>query len=118
NPGVMLGLILGTLAKQGRDKVTILTSPGIGDLGAWLEQLLAESTGKDGKGLVPVDREAVGSPAVYGKDRLFVYLRLTSAPEATQDAAVDALVGAGQPVVRITVADPMDLGQEFFRWEI
>jgi hypothetical protein len=118
NPGVVLGAILGTLAHHGRDKVTLITSPGIRDLGAWLEQLLAESTGKDGKGLIPVDGEALGAPLVYGADRVFVYLRLESAPEARQDTAVEALARAGQPVVRITVADPYDLGQEFFRWEI
>ena len=86
NPGVVLGTILGVLAKHGRDKVTIITSPGIADFGAWLEQLLAESTGKDGKGLIPVDREPLGPPDVYGNDRMFVYLRLESAPDAAQDA--------------------------------
>ena len=118
NPGVVLGTILGVLAKSGRDKLTIVASPGLRDLGAWLEQLLAESTGKDGRGLIPVDRERLGSPAVYGEDRLFVYVRLESAPDRSQDEAVDALQCAGQPVVRISVADIYDLGQEFFRWEI
>jgi transaldolase/glucose-6-phosphate isomerase len=114
NPGVLLGILLGTLAKGGRDKVTIIASPGIHDLGAWLEQLLAESTGKDGKGLVPVDREPLGQPAVYGNDRVFVYARM----DATHDAAVDALAAAGQPVIRISLNSAYDLGQEFFRWEI
>jgi len=118
NPGVVLGAILGVLAKLGRDKVTLIASPGIGDLGAWLEQLLAESTGKEGKGLIAVDREAIGSPEHYGEDRVFVYLRLSSAPDAGQDTAVETLEKANQPVVRITLADPYDLGQEFFRWEI
>jgi transaldolase/glucose-6-phosphate isomerase len=118
NPGVVLGVILGVHAKNGRDKVTLIASPGIGDLGAWLEQLLAESTGKNGKGLIPVDREPLGSPGVYGNDRLFAYVRLESAPDALQDAAVEALERAGHPVVRISVANPYDLGQEFFRWEI
>jgi transaldolase/glucose-6-phosphate isomerase len=118
NPGVVLGTILGVLGKNGCDKVTIAASPGISDLGAWLEQLLAESTGKDGKGLIPVDREALGPPEVYGQDRVFAYLRLESAPDARQDAGVAALEQAGYPVVRIAVADPYDLGQEFFRWEI
>jgi transaldolase / glucose-6-phosphate isomerase len=118
NPGAMLGIILGSANRLGRDKVTLIASPGIHDLGAWLEQLLAESTGKQGKGIIPVDREAVGAPEVYGKDRVFAYLRLETAPSATQDAQVAALEKAGQPVVRIGVADIYNLGQEFFRWEI
>jgi len=118
NPGVLLGIILGTAAKQGRDKVTIITSPGISDLGAWLEQLLAESTGKQGHGIVPVDREALGTSEVYGADRIFAYVRLDSAPDAQQDAKVTALERSGQPVVRISMASIYDLGQEFFRWEI
>jgi transaldolase / glucose-6-phosphate isomerase len=118
NPGVVLGVILGTAARNGRDKVTLIASPGISDLGAWLEQLLAESTGKQGKGIIPVDREELGSPDVYGNDRVFAYVRLDSAPDAAQDAKVAALEKAGQPVVRITVADIYDLGQEFFHWEI
>jgi transaldolase/glucose-6-phosphate isomerase len=118
NPGVALGIVLGTAAKNGRDKATIIASPGISDLGAWLEQLLAESTGKQGHGIVPVDRERLGRPDVYGNDRIFAYVRLDSAPDATQDAEVAALEQAGQPVVRISLADIYDLGQEFFRWEI
>ena len=118
NPGVVLGAILGTLANHGRDKVTIIASPGISDLGAWLEQLLAESTGKSGKGIIPVDRETVSSPDHYGTDRVFAYLRLESAPDQAQDAAVKALEEAGQPVVRLSVQDPYAIGEEFFRWEI
>ena len=118
NPGVMLGLIMGTAAKLGRDKITLITSPGIADLGAWLEQLIAESTGKLGKGIIPVDREELGAPDVYGNDRIFAYLRLEAAPDAAQDAGVAALEKAGQPVVRIAVSDIYNLGQEFFRWEI
>ncbi len=118
NPGVILGAMLGTLAKGGRDKVTIFTSPGISDLGAWLEQLLAESTGKEGHGIIPVDRERIGAPEVYGNDRVFAYLRLENEADATQAAAVAALEKAGQPVVRIVVPEIYDLGQEFFRWEI
>ncbi len=118
NPGVVLGAILGTLGVRGRDKVTIITSPGISDLGAWLEQLIAESTGKIGKGLVPVDRERLGNPEAYGKDRVFAYLRLDSAPDKDQDAAIEALEKAGQPVVRIAVEQSYSLGEEFFRWEI
>jgi transaldolase / glucose-6-phosphate isomerase len=117
NPGALLGIILGTANRSGRDKVTIITSPKISDLGAWLEQLLAESTGKQGKGMIPVDREELGSPQIYGADRIFVYLRLKSAADAQQDAKVAALEQAGQPVVHISVADIYDLGQEFFRWE-
>ena len=118
NPGVVLGAILGTAATIGRDKVTILTSPELHDLGAWLEQLLAESTGKVGKGIIPVDREAVAAPERYGNDRLFAYLRLDSAFDGHQDAEVSTLERSGQPVIRIVVEDLYNLGQEFFRWEV
>ncbi len=118
NPGAILGAILGTAAVNGRDKITIIASPGISDLGAWLEQLIAESTGKQGHGIIPVDREALGPTTVYGEDRIFAYLRLETGPDATQDAKVAALETAGQPVIRISVADIYDIGQEFFRWEI
>jgi len=118
NPGVVLGAILGTAATQGIDKVTIISSPGIADLGAWLEQLLAESTGKQGKGIVPVDREKLAKPAAYGNDRVFAYLRLETKPDKKQDAAVAALEKHGLPVVRISVKNTYNLGQEFFRWEI
>ena len=118
NPGVVLGTVLGVLGKSGRDKVTIVASPGIADFGAWLEQLLAESTGKQGKGLIPVDTEPLGPPDVYGQDRLFVYVRLSSEADAKQDDAVAALERAGHPVVRIAVTDRYHIGQEFFRWEI
>ena len=118
NPGVTLGTIMGTLAQHGRDKVTLVTSPGIDALGAWLEQLIAESTGKEEHGLIPIDTEPLGSPEVYGWDRLFIYIRLNSAPSDEQDAAVDALEKAGQPVVRISLEDTLSLGQEFFRWEM
>jgi transaldolase/glucose-6-phosphate isomerase len=118
NPGVVLGAVLGVAASRfWRDKLTIVSSPGLGALGAWLEQLVAESTGKDGKGVLPIDREALGHADTYGGDRLFVYVRLESAPDAAQDAAVDALERAGHPIVRIGVNDPYDIGQEFFRWE-
>ena len=118
NPGALLGVILGTAARNGRDKLTIITSPGISALGAWLEQLVAESTGKQGKGIVPVDREDIGAPEVYGSDRVFAYVRLESAPDKAQDVKVAALEQAGQAVVRIPLGDLYDLGQEFFRWEI
>jgi transaldolase / glucose-6-phosphate isomerase len=118
NPGVLLGILLGTLAHAGRDKITITASPGIFDLGAWLEQLLAESTGKNGKGLIPVDREPLGAPQVYGADRVFVYARLENGADPGQDLAIDALQSAGHPVIRIGLGNIYDLGQEFFRWEI
>jgi transaldolase/glucose-6-phosphate isomerase len=118
NPGVVLGAIVGVLARRGRDKVTVVASPAIADLGAWLEQLLAESTGKQGKGLIPVDGEPLGPPTAYGDDRLFAYLRLDGEIDPAQDQAVAALEAAGQPVVRIEIVDRYQLGQEFFRWEL
>jgi transaldolase / glucose-6-phosphate isomerase len=118
NPGVLLGMMMGVAANLGRDKITIAASPGISDLGAWLEQLIAESTGKLGKGIIPVDREPLAKPDTYGNDRVFAYLRLETAPDKSQDAALAALEAAGHPVVRITVDNIYNLGQEFFRWEI
>ncbi|HEV2397567.1 MAG TPA: bifunctional transaldolase/phosoglucose isomerase [Candidatus Sulfotelmatobacter sp.] len=118
NPGAVLGIILGAAANAGRDKVTILTSAGISDLGAWLEQLIAESTGKIGKGIIPVDREHLAAPEVYGNDRVFAYIRLENEADAGPDAKIAAIEKAGHPVVRITMPDIYDLGAEFFRWEI
>jgi transaldolase/glucose-6-phosphate isomerase len=118
NPGVVLGAILGTAANGGLDKLTIISSPGISDLGAWLEQLIAESTGKQGKGIIPVDREKLAKPEAYGSDRVFAYLRLETKPDKRQDALVTALEKDGLPVVRISVKNTYNLGQEFFRWEI
>ena len=118
NPAVSLGIILGTMAQQGRDKCTVVTSPALNALGTWLEQLLAESTGKNGKGIIPVVGEQLGAPGRYGSDRLFVYVRLNAAPSAEQDAGLAALEQAGQPVVRINLQEVIDLGQEFFRWEL
>ena len=118
NPGVILGTVLGLAHNQHRDKVTIIASPAIYDLGAWLEQLLAESTGKNGNGLIPVDRETLAAPEAYGEDRLFVYLRFEPEPNPAQDAGIAAIERAGQPVVQISISDVYHLGQEFFRWEI
>ncbi len=118
NPGVLLGFILGVAAVNGKDKLTILTSPGISDLGAWLEQLIAESTGKNGKAIIPVDRELLGSPSAYGDDRIFVYLKLKDEADKVQDEAVQNLESNGHPVVRIVLEDKMQLAAEFFRWEI
>lgn len=118
NPGILLGTILGIAANQGRNKLTIVTSKRIFDLGAWLEQLIAESTGKSGKGIIPVDRERLCKPDVYGADRVFAHLRLESDPDKEQSASIDALAKAGHPVIRITIPDVYNLGQEFFRWEI
>src|SRR4029079_7209203 len=100
NPGVSLGLALGTAAKNGRDKITLIASPAIYDLGAWLEQLIAESTGKIGKGIIPVDREELTGPKGYGDDRVFAYLRFEPEPDSNQDQHVAALEEAGHPVIR------------------
>jgi transaldolase/glucose-6-phosphate isomerase len=117
NPGVQLGAILGQGGLHGRDKITIVASPGIADLGAWLEQLIAESTGKIGRGLIPIDGEAPGKPEVYGNDRIFAYLHLDDAPDAAQDAAIKALEAAGQPVIRASLNGHMEIAQQFFLWE-
>ena len=118
NPSLTLGAVLGTAANRGRDKLTIIASPGIHDLGAWMEQLVAESTGKEGRAIIPVDRESIANVNVYGADRVFAYVRLTFAPDAEQDAQVAAFEAAGQPVIRIEVKDSYDVGQQFFCWEI
>jgi glucose-6-phosphate isomerase/transaldolase/glucose-6-phosphate isomerase len=115
NPGVWLGAVMGRLAVQGRNKLTLICSPKVATFGYWVEQLLAESTGKEGKGIVPVEGEPLGRPPVYGADRLFVYIRMDAdAP----NRAVTALERAGQPVVTLTLRDTLDLGGEFLRWEI
>ena len=119
NPGVQLGIAMGVAANRlGRDKVTIVASPGIADLGAWLEQLLAESTGKRGRGLIPLAGEPLATPECYGSDRFFAYLELDGATDPSQRQAMDALEQAGHPVARISVKDIWHIGQEFFRWEI
>ncbi|WP_447861140.1 glucose-6-phosphate isomerase [Nitrospira calida] len=117
NPGAYLGAVMGALGRQGRDKVSLLVSPGISGFGLWAEQLLAESTGKEGKGLVPVADEPLSRPAVYGNDRLFVYLRLKGDRNDRLDRHVMALERTRQPVVRLELRDRYDLAAEFFRWE-
>ncbi len=119
NPGLRLGLTLGVLARQfGRDKVTMLASPRLATLGSWLEQLFAESTGKQGKGLIPVDGETIGAAADYGKDRVFLYAALSSDDDEEQSEALDLLALAGHPVVRIELDDMIQLGQIFFLAEM
>jgi transaldolase/glucose-6-phosphate isomerase len=119
NPGVQLGVAMGVAATRfGRDKVTLIASPGIADLGAWLEQLLAESTGKHGRGLIPLAGEPLTTPERYGSDRFFAYLELDGRGDPSQRQAVAALERAGHPVARINVKDIWHIGQEFFRWEI
>ena len=118
NPGVKLGVILAEAARAGRDKVTFVSSPGIATFADWAEQLIAESTGKEEKGLTPVAGEALGEPECYGDDRFFVYLGLRSEADADTDRKLSALEAVGHPVVRINLAQKIDLGQEFFRWEV
>jgi glucose-6-phosphate isomerase len=118
NPGALLGLILGSAAQLHRDKLTIFASPEIYDLGAWLEQLIAESTGKEGRGITPVDLETIGAPHQYGRDRVFAFVRLEGGDNADLDSKLDALAAAGQPVVRLALRSKADLGQQFFIWEI
>ncbi len=117
NPGAALGIIIGELANQGKNKITLVISPSIASFGAWVEQLLAESTGKLGKGLIPINGESLGSPSSYGNDRLFVYVRLNDHADAAQDKGVAEIQAAGLPVVRIDLNDVYDLAAEFFRFE-
>jgi transaldolase/glucose-6-phosphate isomerase len=117
NPGVQLGAALGVLARDfGRDKITIVASPAIGSLGTWLEQLIAESTGKQGKGLIPIDKERLSDPEAYGVDRVFVHLELANHDEFAP--RLDALAQAGHPVLRITIGDTYQIAQMFFVWEM
>ncbi|MBI1821374.1 MAG: glucose-6-phosphate isomerase [Nitrospirae bacterium] len=118
NPGAALGAVLSELGREGRDKVTFILPPPIKSFGVWIEQLLAESTGKEGKGLIPVEGEEPGQPDQYGSDRLFIYYRLKSHPDTALDRSVETLRKAGQPVVEIFLRDPYDLAGEFFRWEM
>ena len=118
NPGLALGAALGELALAGRDKVTFVTSPSLAAFPVWAEQLIAESTGKGGKGIVPVADEAIGPPAVYGQDRVFVFLTMDGDEASLLEERLTALEAAGFPVIHIRLADKADLGQEFFRWEV
>ncbi len=118
NPGVWLGAVMGTLANHGRDKLTVVTSPAISSFGLWVEQLIAESTGKESTGIVPIAGEPLAEPSHYGDDRLFVYLRLEGDDNEHIDTAMDAIAGSGQPMVRLGLKDRYDLGGEFFRWEL
>ncbi len=118
NPGVQLGLAIGLAGLQGRDKVTILSSKKIADFGAWAEQLIAESTGKEGKGLIPIEGEPLGDPSVYGNDRFFIDIRVEGEADAAHDSKLAAVEAAGHPVVRIVMKSIDHLGQEFFRFEM
>jgi glucose-6-phosphate isomerase len=118
NPGVALGAVMGELARQGRDKVTLLVAEPVASLDMWLEQLIAESTGKAGTGLLPVAGEGLGGPGVYGQDRVFISMSFGDRPDDARERAIAALRRAGHPVVTMQLRDRLDLGQEFFRWEI
>ncbi len=115
---MVLGATLAEAARRGRDKITFVISQGIETFADWVEQLIAESTGKEGKGLLPVAGEDLGAPEVYGQDRIFVHVKLESEAEDSVDQALHDLETAGHPVVRISLHDKLDLGQEFFRWEV
>lgn len=118
NPGARLGAVLGTLAQAGRDKTTVLASPALRAFGDWIEQLLAESTGKEGTGIVPIVHEPVGLPALYGNDRLFIHLAFSQDDEQQSEQVLEALAAAGHPVVHIHLTDPYALGGQFFLWEM
>ncbi|MGC9964713.1 MAG: hypothetical protein ABSE08_04855 [Syntrophobacteraceae bacterium] len=118
NPGIALGTAIGVLASGGRDKLTFILPGPIATFGMWLEQLIAESTGKEGSGVVPVSGEPVGDPQVYGKDRLFVEFRINNEPDETVEAKADSLRKAGHPVITVHMRDRLDLGEQFFLWEI
>jgi transaldolase / glucose-6-phosphate isomerase len=115
SPGLWLGVVMGLASLAGEDKLTLITSPQIRTFGLWLEQLLAESTGKEDKGIVPIDSEPIGEPEDYSKDRLFVYLRIDN--EGAYDGQVSALEKAGQKVITLRLHTPYDVGREIFRWE-
>ncbi|MBM3128941.1 MAG: glucose-6-phosphate isomerase [Chloroflexi bacterium] len=117
NPGEWLGVALATLAQHGRDKITFVTPRALASFGAWAEQLIAESSGKEGKGIVPVDGEPLGKSGIYGADRVFVHLQLGKTRGAKIERALTALEKIGHPILRVPLRDPYDLGAEFFRWE-
>ena len=117
NPGAWLGAVIGALARQGRDKLTLVASPGIAGLGLWVEQILAESTGKNGTGVISVAAEPLENPDCYGNDRFFVQLRLAADDNTASDQAVSRLHAAGHPAARLELSDAYDLGAEFYRWE-
>ncbi|RTQ46776.1 glucose-6-phosphate isomerase [Hymenobacter gummosus] len=118
NPGLELGVALGVLAQQGRDKLTLVTPAGLSDLGLWLEQLIAESTGKHGVGILPVAGEPLADISLYGPDRVFVYVGYAGDADQENQQKLQALEAAGHPVISIRMHDALDLGQEFFRWEV
>ena len=115
NPGAWLGATIGQLAMSGRNKLTLVASPSVESLCDWIEQLIAESTGKEGKGILPIVRESLGPPQVYGDDRLFVYLK--EGNDTTHEKALSDLEAAGHPLVRLTIRDPYEIGKQFFLWE-
>ena len=117
NPGAWLGAAMAAMATSGREKLTLVTSPGLGAFGLWAEQLIAESAGKDGKGILPVASEPLLDPDAYGDDRLFVHLRLDGDDNAANDSAMERAANDGHPVIRLDFRDAYDLGAEFFRWE-
>jgi len=117
NAGLELGTVLGELALAGRDKPTLIAPAALASFGGWLEQLVAESLGKNGKGIIPIEGETPGAPGEYGHDRVFVHLRLAGESDAAGDAAAEQLQAAGHPVIRIDWADRSSLGAEFYRWE-
>jgi transaldolase / glucose-6-phosphate isomerase len=117
NPGLVLGTLVGTAAQQGKDKLTLAADPALASFGSWMEQLIGESSGKQGLGIVPVDLEPIGEPGLYGEDRLFVHLCLANSPHSMEQAAqLKTLLEAGHPVISFTLQDAYDLGAEFYRW--
>jgi glucose-6-phosphate isomerase len=118
NPGLELGVTLGVLAEQGRDKLTLIVPESLSDLGLWLEQLLAESTGKEGKGILPVAGEPLREPSLYGHDRVFVYVGYQNEADEANQSKLQTLQQAGHPVITILMNDALDLGAEFYRWEV